>query len=93
MYGHNLLNNYYVMRRTNMKFDASGETIKGLLGSTRIYEIPRFQRDFSWEKYNYEELLKDLQKQIKIDNGRIDFKTSGYYLGNMIFWVKRIKVM
>lgn len=75
------------MRSANMKFDASGETIKGLLGSTRIYEIPRFQRDFSWEKYNYEELLRDLQKQIKIkiDNGRIDFKTSGYYLGNMIF--------
>ena len=32
-----------------MNFEATSNTIKGLFGGTRVYQIPRFQRDFSWD--------------------------------------------
>lgn len=73
----------------NLNFDASGDTFKGLLTSTRYYIIPRFQREFSWEKNNYKEFLDDIISQIKYENEK--FFTNKYYLGNMIFLGTRDK--
>ncbi|MDG4953094.1 DUF262 domain-containing protein [Actinobacillus equuli] len=66
-----------------MNFNAENSTIKGLLSNPRSYQIPRFQRDFSWDKSNYNEFLTDMLGQIKVDNDV--FHTSQYYLGNMLF--------
>lgn len=66
-----------------MNFNAESSTIKGLLSNPRSYQIPRFQRDFSWDKSNYNEFLTDMLGQIKVDNNK--FQTSQYYLGNMLF--------
>lgn len=67
-----------------MNFDATGDTFKGLFNSTRFYQIPRFQRDFSWKKTNNDEFLTDLMKQIDYDHEK-GFYFKKYYLGNMIF--------
>lgn len=66
-----------------MGFEARGDTIKGLLSSTRQYRIPRFQREFSWDETNYKEFYLDLLKQITWKNNM--FETNQYYLGNMLF--------
>lgn len=68
-----------------MNFDATGDTFRGLLTATRVYQIPRFQRDFSWEKSNNEEFLDDLVGQVRYDNEKKSFDYRKYYLGNMIF--------
>lgn len=66
-----------------MNFEARSNTIKGVFTSSRVYKIPRFQRDFSWDKKNYNEFLNDMISQIDFKGG--GFKTSQYYLGNMLF--------
>lgn len=66
-----------------MNFNAENSTIKGLLSNPRSYQIPRFQRDFSWDKSNYNEFLTDMLGQIKVEHNT--FQTSQYYLGNMLF--------
>ncbi|MGX8792704.1 DUF262 domain-containing protein [Oceanobacillus sp. M60] len=66
-----------------MDFDARSNSIKGLLTATRLYRIPRFQRDFSWEQNNYDEFLNDMLFQINFTDSK--FKASQYYLGNMLF--------
>lgn len=74
-----------------MDFQASSETIKNLLKNSRVYVIPRFQRQYSWNKNNNEELLEDLISQITYKKNSSDqcFSTSNYYLGNMIFLGKQ----
>ncbi|HHF2245730.1 TPA: DUF262 domain-containing protein, partial [Haemophilus influenzae] len=66
-----------------MNFEADSNTIQGLLTSPRSYNIPRFQRDFSWEKSNYNEFLNDMLGQIQFIND--NFEGSQYFLGNMLF--------
>lgn len=66
-----------------MGFEARGDTIKGLLSSSRQYKIPRFQREFSWEESNYKEFYIDILKQIKRNDSI--FQTGQYYFGNMLF--------
>lgn len=66
-----------------MKFEALGRTIKSMLSEPDQLIIPRFQRDFSWDKSNYEEFLEDILGQISYVNE--EFIVSNYFLGNMIF--------
>lgn len=66
-----------------MGFEARGDTIKGLLATSRQYRIPRFQREFSWEESNYKEFYVDILKQIVFEDSM--FKTNQYYFGNMLF--------
>ena len=40
-----------------MNIKPADKTIKALLKSGRQFMIPRFQRDYSWEKKNCEEFL------------------------------------
>ena len=66
-----------------MKFEATGKSIKSILSEHEQLMIPRFQRDFSWDKRNYEEFLDDILSQISYKDDR--FIESNYFLGNMIF--------
>lgn len=45
--------------------------------------IPRFQRDYSWEKKNCEEFLDDILKGLACKDGKLE--TSSYFLGTMLF--------
>jgi hypothetical protein len=68
-----------------MSFYADGTNVKGLLEVTRVYRIPRFQRDFSWDLQNYKEFFNDMLSQIKFNKSLEKFETNQYFLGNMLF--------
>lgn len=36
------------------------KTIRDLLNSKRQFVIPRFQREYSWDKKNYKEFFEDI---------------------------------
>lgn len=59
------------------------KTVRDLLGSKRQFVIPRFQREYSWDKKNYQELLEDMLGNLIIKDGRIS--SSQYFLGTMLF--------
>lgn len=47
-----------------MTFDPRRESIEALLTASRQYKVPRFQREFSWDRTNYKEFYLDILKQI-----------------------------
>lgn len=59
------------------------KTIRDLLGSKRQFIIPRFQREYSWEKKNYKEFFEDMMGNLTIENGHI--VANQYFLGTMLF--------
>lgn len=59
------------------------KSIKDLLISGKQFSIPRFQREYSWEKKHYKEFLDDMLKCLSIDEGEI--RTSSYFVGSMLF--------
>ena len=58
-------------------------TIKSLLKSGRSFVVPRFQRDYSWERRNNEEFIDDILRGIEYKNGKLVSTT--YFLGTMLF--------
>lgn len=58
-------------------------TITQLLSSRCQFMIPRFQREYSWEKDNYKEFMDDMIGCLKVDNGKIE--DTSYFLGTMLF--------
>lgn len=66
-----------------MDFKPVDKTIKDLLISGHQFEIPRFQRAYSWEKRHYAEFLQDLTSNLKILNGQIC--SDAYFVGTMLF--------
>ena len=59
------------------------KTIRDILGSKRQFVIPRFQREYSWDKKNYQEFLEDMVGNLVIKEGKIS--SSQYFLGTMLF--------
>lgn len=59
------------------------KTVRDLLGSKRQFVIPRFQREYSWDKKNHQEFLEDMLGNLIIKDGRIS--SSQYFLGTMLF--------
>lgn len=66
-----------------MNIKPADKTIKALLKSGRQFMIPRFQRDYSWEKKNCEEFLDDIIKCLRCKDGKLE--TTSYFLGTMLF--------
>ena len=58
-------------------------TIKGLLKSGRSFIVPRFQRDYSWERRNNEEFMDDILRGIELKEDKLTSTT--YFLGTMLF--------
>lgn len=58
-------------------------TITQLLSARCQFMIPRFQREYSWEKRNYDEFINDMIACLKIQNGQIC--DVPYFLGTMLF--------
>lgn len=52
-----------------MRFHPEDKKIKDIFGSGNIYQIPDFQRDYSWEITNFEDFLEDL---LAVSNARYD---------------------
>lgn len=59
------------------------KTIRELLASGRQFLIPRFQREYSWDKKNYKEFFEDMLNTLTIKNGAIS--PNQYFLGTMLF--------
>lgn len=56
------------------------KTIRDILGSKRQFVIPRFQREYSWDKKNYQEFLEDMVGNLVIKKGK--------FLPVNIFWAQ-----
>lgn len=71
------------VKKIEMNIKPQDKTIKELLLSGRQFIIPRFQREYSWDKKNYKEFLDDMLNCLIIDNGKINY--DNYFLGTMLF--------
>lgn len=66
-----------------MEIKPEDKCVKDVLNCGAIYVVPRFQREYSWDKENYREFLEDMINSLKISKGKI---TSGdYFMGTMLF--------
>lgn len=77
---------YYLSSRTekiDMNIKPKDKTIKELLLSEHQFVIPRFQREYSWERKHYKEFLDDTLDGMIISNGTIT--NNQYFLGTMLF--------
>lgn len=77
---------YYLSSRTeriDMNIKPKDKTIKELLLSEHQFVIPRFQREYSWERKHYKEFLEDTLDGLIINNGTI--ANNPYFLGTMLF--------
>ena len=77
---------YYLSSRTekiDMNIKPKDKTIKELLLSEHQFVIPRFQREYSWERKHYKEFLEDTLDGLIINNGTI--ANNQYFLGTMLF--------
>lgn len=70
----------YGVKNVNIK--TYDKTIKELLLSGKQFTIPRFQREYSWDKKNYKEFLDDMLSCI-VYEGKL--KSTQYFLGTMLF--------
>lgn len=65
-----------------MNLSAYPRTIKDILTLNRKYIIPRYQREYSWEKTELEEFWKDLNEQIKVTDGKLI--AQDYFIGSLV---------
>ena len=57
--------------------DTSSSTLRQLLGNGLTYEIPKFQRDYSWNSEQWDDLWQDIQSVVQ------DLEP-GHYLGYLV---------
>ncbi len=69
--------------RIVMNIKPVDKTIRELLLSRNQFIIPRFQREYSWDKKNYSEFLEDMVKCLEINGGKIS--PTQYFIGTMLF--------
>lgn len=62
----------------NINFNASNETFRQLLGNGISFYVPPFQRDYSWEEENWEELWEDIVEAFA------EGPDAGHYLGYLV---------
>ena len=63
--------------KNSINFTPARDTLKTILGNGKHYTIPKFQRDYSWTKENWEDLWLDIM-DIWNDQDQ-------HYMGNMVF--------
>ncbi|MFS7361605.1 DUF262 domain-containing protein [Rahnella inusitata] len=66
-----------------MRFDASPFNMNSILSVEKRYEIPRNQREFSWERIQLEELWTDVLRNIDMDNDGV-IKLHEYFIGTIV---------
>lgn len=66
-----------------MNFKPDEKNIRSLLKSSCQFIIPRFQREYSWDKRNYQEFFQDMMDNLIVSKGEI--KDDQYFLGTMLF--------
>lgn len=64
------------MAATNFKTE--NNTLRKLIGNGLTYQIPRFQRDYSWTSDEWEDLWMDIQATLKADG------EASHYMGYLV---------
>ncbi len=76
------------------KIEAEHYYIKDLFSDKFLFEIPIFQRPFSWEQDNFQQLFDDIN-DASIENldehGKSNKDYEPYFLGAIILWSQEIK--
>jgi len=55
-----------------MQIIPENKNVSSLLSTRCQFEIPRFQRDYSWEKKHYQEFIDDMLGNLKFDNNHFE---------------------
>lgn len=60
-----------------MSFSPSKLTVRKIFDENRTYNIPNFQRDFSWDNDNFDDFFYDLfrSSDLDFDNLEVDEKS------------------
>ena len=64
------------------QFTTNQETLSALIGNGKKFKVPKFQRDYSWEEEQWEELWDDIS-DINFSN-----KDDGHYMGYIVLQKK-----
>jgi len=64
--------------------DTTSSTLRQLLGNGLTYEIPKFQRDYSWENEQWDDLWQDIQSVVSGTE-------PGHYLGYLVLQTRNDK--
>jgi len=71
-----------------MKFRPYDKKIEEVFGGKHRYEIPNFQRDYSWEEKNYIDFITDLlvscEASIDKNNFNINIEENEYFFGTLL---------
>ena len=61
---------------TGHLLDTKTVNLNDILGNGKIYRVPQFQRDYSWEQDNWEDLWNDIELASETDNA--------HYMGSVV---------
>lgn len=67
-----------------MKFKPNDVDVKTLFKTYPTFNIPIFQRDYSWDSIYYSRFLDDIVNGISTDKNNI-LETNAYFIGTMVF--------
>ena len=65
-----------------MDFKSGKKSISGLFSCKKQFVIPRFQREYTWDKIELNEFLDDILSRIHINDSKLD--TSEYFWGSLL---------
>lgn len=68
------------------KIEAREVYLKDLFGDKFLFEIPDFQRQFAWEKENFDQLVDDIKDALDTFAGK-----EPYFLGSIILWTQQLE--
>ncbi|MGH8581488.1 MAG: DUF262 domain-containing protein [Gammaproteobacteria bacterium] len=63
---------------TALNFNTSNQTLRQIFGNGLTYQVPRFQRDYSWEQDQWDDLWQDAQ-EVLISSG-----DPAHYMGYLV---------
>lgn len=76
------------------KISAEEIYIRDLFGPKYLFEIPNFQRPFSWYQDKFQQLFDDVKDALRSNQERYSTKLEDYepyFLGAIILWTKELK--
>lgn len=66
-----------------MNFTPNNMEVRTLFRTIPQFNIPVFQRDYSWDKQYYSKFIEDIIGALSVDNGVL--KDNPYFIGTMVF--------
>ncbi|WP_142999479.1 DUF262 domain-containing protein, partial [Streptococcus oralis] len=73
-----------------MEFRTKDLRLEQVFTDKNMYEVPNFQRDFSWQEKQYDDFILDLKKSVRLSfnesNNKIEFNTEevDYFFGTIL---------